>query len=137
MAKIIGHYQVGNNSSLLKIGGGVHLIIGTRHQRTISKPGNYLLERVGKRHKYISSLYPVKSPPGGPPEAQEFTFDWQGRYYHLVVDQAHGMAEIEFSDRPGRGENSPNSYNIGELGSKTDPGGNPITHTKTGADAAI
>lgn len=57
------------------------LIIGKRVNPTPKKPLNFLLIKQGKRHRYISSLYPKMCCPN------QYTFDFSNRSYTYIDNE--------------------------------------------------
>ena len=87
MVKLIGQYRI-DKSNLLRP--DLHLVIGTRKQPSPSKPKNYLLHRQGKRHQYLSSLYPA---PVSLTDAQIWQLEFEGQQFTLTVNEAANVAE--------------------------------------------
>lgn len=93
----------------------LQLVIGIRHKPSANKPKHFLLHKVSaSSFKYISSLYPLSgNVPVSLTDAQNWTFDYQGKEYQLSIDKAANKAEIKPYCKPA--EDSPSSINNGEL----------------------
>lgn len=73
-AKLQGTYQK-INSTLINQKNNIQLVVCHRKNPTGNKPPKYLLEKIGKRYKYISSLYPIDS--------NKYEIDCSGVHYHI------------------------------------------------------
>lgn len=70
----------------------LHLVIGTRKHPTPTKPKHYILQKIGNRFKYISSIY--LKPGSGEETSQIYEFDYEGCKYTLNLKTGLNKAEI-------------------------------------------
>lgn len=87
--KLIGEYQICKNT--LK-GADNQYLICKRKQPTTRKPTYYLLEQIGKKTRYISSLYPktdIKQEC-----VDRYELEYNRKYYLLSINNCKSSASI-------------------------------------------
>jgi len=76
--EIISGTYLKQGANLIHFNLNIQLVVGARKKPTFKKPKYYLLLRLGKSFKYLTSLYPVKGYPG------RYTLDYNGKPYVLT-----------------------------------------------------
>jgi hypothetical protein len=89
LPKLIGEYQIHKNT--LK-GAENQYLICKRKQPTSRKPTYYLLEQIGKKTRYISSLYQKA---GVNLECvDQYELEYNRKYYLLTINNCKSSASI-------------------------------------------